>query len=210
MKRTERNEIKTGLEHQGGMVIPMNKLFVYFAIVVITMLFGGLISSFFYSGIQKGFQQFSLPAIFHANTIIIIISSLTFQFAIRAMKRDEENGFLFGMAVTFLLGVSFVVYQLLGWHELSERGIKLNSVPTGSYLYMISGLHAMHFLVGIVLVGVAFANGIIRYYDPVKELLFSTDSSKKLNIELIAIYWHFTDALWVFIYLLFVLNLYLL
>jgi cytochrome c oxidase subunit III len=208
MKKIQRQKTNSSL-NDGGMMMPMNKLFVYFIIAAITMLFGGLIGSFFYTGIQKGFQQFALPAIFHANTIIILISSFTFQFAIRAMKRDEENNFLFGTAITFLLGVAFVAFQFLGWHELSEKGIKINSIPSGSYLYLISGLHALHFVVGIVLIGIAFVKAIIRYYDPVKELLFSTDSTKKLNVELVALYWHFVDALWVAIYLMFVVSLFI-
>jgi cytochrome c oxidase subunit III len=76
-------------------------------------------------------------------------------------------------------------------------------------LYLISGLHALHFVVGIVLIGIAFVKAIIRYYDPVKELLFSTDSTKKLNVELVALYWHFVDALWVAIYLMFVVSLFI-
>jgi cytochrome c oxidase subunit III len=207
MKRTKKTE--TTLVQGGGVVLPMNKLFLYFAIAAITFLFGGLIAAFFYSGIQKGFQKFSLPSIFHANTIIMLASSLTMHFAVSALKRDEMQQYRYAIGITFLLGISFVVFQFLGWYELTSAGIKLNSLPTGSYLYMISGLHALHFIPGIVILGISLAKAIIRNYNPVDELLFSVDANKKLKIELIATYWHFVDILWLLIYTLFVSHLYL-
>jgi cytochrome c oxidase subunit 3 len=194
--------------HKGGNILPMNKLFLYFALIAITFLFGGLIAAFFYSGLQKGFQKFSLPSIFHANTVIIIASSLTLHFALLSLKKDDLVNYLYGLGITFLLGVSFIIFQVLGWYELHINGIKINSLPTGSYLYMISGLHALHFIPGIVVLGISFFKALRRNYDPVAELLFTADPVKKNNVSLVALYWHFVDVLWLFIYLLFVLNLY--
>lgn len=208
MKRIKKTE--TTLAQGGGAVLPMNKLFLYFAIAAITFLFGGLIAAFFYSGMQKGFQKFSLPTIFHANTIIMIASSLTMHFALLSLKKDEMQQYRYAMGITFLLGISFVIFQFLGWYELTSVGIKINSLPTGSYLYMISGLHALHFIPGIVILGISFAKAIMRDYNPVEELLFSVDANKKSRIELIALYWHFVDILWLLIYVLFITHLYLL
>jgi cytochrome c oxidase subunit 3 len=208
MKRIKKTE--TTLAQGGGVVLPMNKLFLYFAIAAITFLFGGLILAFFYSGMQKGFQKFSLPSIFHANTIIMLASSLTMHFALLSLKKDEMQQYRYAMGITFMLGISFVIFQFLGWYELTAAGIKINSVPTGSYLYMISGLHALHFIPGIVILGVSFAKAMMRNYNPVEELLFSVDANKKSKIELIALYWHFVDILWLLIYALFITHLYLL
>lgn len=210
MKETRRTKQENFAEHSGGKVLPMNKLFLYFAIAAITFLFGGLIAAFFYSGISKGFQKFSLPAIFHANTIIMLVSSLTLHFAVMSLRKDEMQQYRYAMCITFLLGVSFVLFQILGWYELTTAGITLTTVPTGSYLYMISGLHALHFIPGIVVLGISFFKSVVRYYNPIDELLFSTDNYKKLKIELIALYWHFVDVLWLMIYLLFVVKLYFL
>jgi cytochrome c oxidase subunit 3 len=208
MKRIKKTE--TTLAQGGGVVLPMNKLFLYFAIAAITFLFGGLIAAFFYSGMQKGFQKFSLPTIFHANTIIMIASSLTMHFALLSLKKDEMQQYRYAMGITFLLGISFVIFQFLGWYELTSAGIKINSVPTGSYLYMISGLHALHFIPGIIILGISFTKAVMRNYNPVQELLFSVDDNKKSKIELIALYWHFVDILWLLIYALFITHLYLL
>jgi cytochrome c oxidase subunit III len=209
MKKTERSITEIVFSSRRGKPITFNQIFVYFSIAVIFMLFTSLVSAFLYSGFQSGFQPISLPGIFHANTIIILASSITFHYAIRAMHRDEENNFLLGVTITFLLGVSFIIFQFLGWHELSDRGIKMNAAPSGSFLYMISGVHALHLFAGIILVFVAWINAVIRYYDPVKELLFSTDSDKKHHVELIALYWHFVDVLWLALYLIFIAAFYL-
>lgn len=194
--------------NSGGMVVPMNKLFLFFAIAAITFLFGGLIAAFFYSGINKGFQKFSLPAIFHANTLIMLISSFTMHFALHSLKKDEMKNYRYALGITIVLGIAFVLFQILGWYELTSAGITITTVPTGSYLYMISGLHALHFIPGIVVLAISFIKSVMRLYNPIDELLFSTDFHKKLNIELLAFYWHFVDALWIMIYLLFVLKLY--
>ena len=188
--------------------MPLNQMFLYLGMVGITFLFGGLISSFFYAGLLNGFQKFSLPVIFHANTIIMLTSSFTLHFAILAMRKDEMQLYFYGMLFTFLLGLAFVVFQFIGWYELSSQGIKINSVPTGSYLYMVSGLHALHFVVGIVVLGVSTFKAYLRLNDPVKDLLFSSNVTQKLNVELTAIYWHYVDVLWVLLYLLFVICLY--
>jgi cytochrome c oxidase subunit 3 len=209
MRKTQKHTHSAELNNGGGMLMPTNRLFVYVAIGIITMLFVGLSGSYLYHGMQLGFQQFSMPAVFHSNTIIILLSSVTFQFAVRAMWRNEEKIFLSGIILTFLLGCCFIIFQLMGWNELSERGIKINTMPAGSYLYMISGLHALHFLAGIILLGIVLIQAIIRHYDPIKELLFSTDNIKKQNVGLVALYWHFVDALWVAIYVMFSLSMWL-
>lgn len=193
--------------NSGGAVMPMERLFVYIIMAVIAVLFTGLSGAFIYAGIHHGFHTFRLPAIFHANTLIIILSSIMLEQAIRAMGRNEGRAFLYGLAVSFLLGVSFLLFQFMGWHELMQRGIKINTLPFGSYLYMLSGLHALHLLVGVVLVGIALVRAVVCYFNPVKQLLFTIDAYRKDRIVLTALYWHFVDILWVALYVLFVLVL---
>lgn len=209
MKEIRRTKQSSLAGNSGGMIVPMNKLFLFFAIAAITFLFGGLIAAFFYSGINKGFQKFSLPAIFHANTLIMLVSSFTMHFALQSLRKDEMEHYRFALGITFLLGFAFILFQVLGWYELTAAGITITTVPTGSYLYMISGLHALHFLPGIIVLGISFVKSIMRLCNPVDELLFSTDNHKKLKIELLAFYWHFVDVLWLMIYFLFVIKLYI-
>lgn len=91
---------------------------------------------------------------------------------------------------------------------LARIGIKFNGNIAATYLYVISGLHLLHLLVGIsLLVKFAF-NAIEMRSDPVKMLMFEANSINKLNVSLLATYWHYVDGLWLYVYLFFVLTIY--
>jgi len=93
--------------------------------------------------------------------------------------------------------------------ELYHSGIKLNNIA-GAYLYVISGLHLLHLLVGVFVLAWFALSALNKNNDPVKLLIFESDPFSKMKVELLATYWHFVDGLWIYIYLFFVFNIYVL
>ncbi len=126
------------------------------------------------------------------------------------MMRDDWNGYLNGLLVTAGLGVAFLIFQVAAWKELMAGGIRLSNNIAGAYLYVISALHLIHLLVGLTLLAWFSISALENRNDPVKLLLFESDPFSKMKVDLLCTYWHFVDGLWVYLYLFFVLNIYVL
>jgi cytochrome c oxidase subunit 3 len=186
------------------------RIFTYLGLVGITSAFLFLSVSYFATTIGTQFNNFKLPLLFHANTIIILVSSYCIAQTRKAMMRDDWNGYLNGLLVTAGLGVAFLIFQIAAWKELIAGGIRLSNNIAGAYLYVISALHLIHLVVGLALLGWFSIGALENRNDPVKLLLFESDPFSKMKVNLLCTYWHFVDGLWVYLYLFFVLNIYVL
>ena len=85
----------------------------------------------------------------------------------------------------------FLALQYKGWEELSASGIELTTNPSGSFIYVISGVHATHVLGGLAILGIALMHAFI--------LPFQVTGKRKLRFELTLTYWHFVDILWIYL-----------
>lgn len=183
------------------------RIITYLAMIGITSAFLMLTVSYFFSTFGTPFNKLQLPFIFHANTIIILFSSYAVnQMRNAAWANDFDNLFT-GLAATTGLGIAFTIFQFMGWVELSAQQIDLHNIA-GAHLYIITGLHVLHLLVGVVLLGLTAFHAWEMKTDAVKQLLFETDPMSKERIDMLATYWHFVDGLWVYLYLFFVVMIY--
>jgi len=126
-----------------------------------------------------------------------------------ANLRDDERAYSIGLLVTMLLGIAFAAFQIVAWSELFNSGISMQSNVAGAYLYVISGLHFLHIIAGIIVLSIFWLKAKERQDNPVKELLFDTDPVAKLKVKCLALYWHFVDGLWLYLYAFFLLNYFL-
>lgn len=184
------------------------RIFTLLALAGITSAFLFLSVSYFLTTFGTSYNRFQLPLLFHANTIIILVSSYSMAQTRKAIFADDWVGYTQGLIVTALLAVAFTIFQVIGWQELIQNGVKLQNNVAGAYLYIISGLHLAHLVVGIALLGWFLLRALEHRSDQVKALLFEVDPFSKMRVSLLATYWHFVDGLWVYLYLFFVLNVY--
>lgn len=181
----------------------------YLIILGISSVFFTLSVSYFFTTLGTGYNRFNLPLLFHANSVIILVSSYSMHQTRLANLRDDARGFTNGIMVTTLLGVAFTVFQIIAWKELLSNGIKLQNNVAGAYLYVISGLHLLHLMVGVALLAYFWLKAKERENNPVAELLFDTDPVAKLKVKYLALYWHFVDGLWIYLYFFFVVSTFL-
>lgn len=170
------------------------KPLLYVGIVSIIMLFAGFTSAYIVRQTQGNWMSFELPSVFYVSTAIILLSSLSLFFASFSIKRNNTLGLKIGLAITFLLGIGFIFSQYNAWQELVKMGVFFTgekSNASGSFLYIITGLHLVHLLGGIVALAVTF----------IKSLLEKYSSENLLGVELCSIYWHFLGILWVYLLL---------
>lgn len=172
-----------------------HKFAMWVAIASIIMMFAGLTSAFIVKSGQPNWQEVRTPITFWYSTAVILISSITIQAAVRAIKQRSMAQYRNLMLITLVLGIVFMVLQWFGFDWLWKHGVKFEGSGAGQFLYIIFGLHAIHVLGGII----ALAAILIRQYAG------RTRTYNSTSTEVMATYWHFVDVLWVYLLVFFII-----
>lgn len=172
-----------------------HKFTLWVAIASILMMFAGLTSAFIVKSNLVGWRDIKMPKIFWVSTVVIVLSSLTIQMALRAFRQREMKNYRLLMGLTVLAGAAFVVLQWLGFQALWAQNITFKGVSgAGQFLYVIFGLHALHVVGGVIALTVLFAKAFLG-----KIKVYSS-----IPTEVAATYWHFVDILWIYLLLFFI------
>jgi len=149
---------------------------------------------------------FRMPKSFMISTLVILLSSFSaFRMNI-AFEKEELKNLKNNLLYTFFLGLIFTGLQFFGWRELTRMGVDFRGLPSGSFLYVLSGIHLFHLIGAMV-----FALIMVMHYqrsekDSIKHLLLLTNPYEKMKIQLFSRYWHFMDIIWMALFLIFVLT----
>jgi cytochrome c oxidase subunit 3 len=108
-----------------------------------------------------------------------------------SVKKNNLESAKLAISVTLVLGIAFLVGQFMAWGQLVDNKIHLVGNPSGSFVYIISGLHGLHIVGGIVFLAIVMAS-IFK---------MKVHSNNLLRVEMCATYWHFLDALWLYLFL---------
>ncbi|GAB3321578.1 cytochrome c oxidase subunit 3 [Larkinella ripae] len=163
-------------------------------------LFTVLLVTYVVRKIGHDWRSIPMPTVFLASTGVIIASSLSLHIANGAFRHERFTQYRLYLGTTVFLGTLFTVLQVLGWRELMLKGVYLQTNPSGSFLFLLSGLHLLHILLGLVLLGIAFAEAM-RRIPYVEAFVYSVNPPNRLKIDLITLYWHFVDVLWLYVFL---------
>ncbi|GAB3749989.1 cytochrome c oxidase subunit 3 [Spirosoma pomorum] len=179
------------------------RFMVWLGIASSIMLFTILLVAYVIRRTGPGWTDAKLPNVFLLSTVVIVLSSYTLNNASKAFRHERFNSYRMGMASTLLLGVLFIVLQAWGWHQMAQAGVKLYGNPAGGFVYIISGIHLLHILLGLIFLCVVLAEALRRrpYID---SFVYSVNPPNQLKLRLITLYWHFVDILWLalFVFLL--------
>lgn len=170
------------------------KPLLWVGIISIIMLFAGLTSAYVVRADNGNWLIFNLPNIFFVSTAVIITSSITMYISLQMAKKNNTKGIVLGLLATFVLGLVFTYTQFQGWQELTAKGVVFAGKyanASGSFLYVLTGLHLAHLFGGLISLFVTFINSLKRKYS----------AENTLGLELCSIYWHFLDILWVYLFL---------
>jgi cytochrome c oxidase subunit 3 len=197
------------IPESGKLVGKTRQTFIWLVLVGASTVFLFLTVSYLLTTYGRDFHAFKLPILFHANTVLILVSSYTLHSARKALQSDDLKTYFNGLLMTIALGLAFVYFQVLAWQDLIQQRITLQNNVAGAYLYVISGLHILHVLVGVAWIAWLAAQAFDKQNDPVKSLLFEINTEKEMPLQLLGIYWHFVDVVWVYLYLFVLLMFYL-
>jgi cytochrome c oxidase subunit III len=126
-----------------------------------------------------------------------------------ANKKGHALLSVFGLIVTAVLGLLFVSFQYSGWQELTSAGIYLDGNPSGSFFYVITGMHAAHIAGGLFFLILASFRSFWYFGVKKRQSHFVNDNQDTLFIrtDLLSMYWHFVDILWIYLFVFLTLNL---
>lgn len=163
-----------------------------------TMMFAAFTSAYIVRQAAGNWLEFRMPDLFYFSTGVILLSSLSLHSSYLAFKRGNTRVYRLLLSATLVLGLAFVVLQYQGWQALADIGVELTTNPSGSFVYVISGVHAAHVLGGIAALILAMLHAFLLHHH--------VTPARKLRFELTLIYWHFVDFLWVYLLLFFTLQ----
>lgn len=172
------------------------KQMLWVAMISMTMMFAGLTSAYVVSQKREDWVHFDLPNAFIISTLFIILSSLSFILAKKAVlngKNSLASGYL---TTTLFFGIAFVYSQFNGFSELIDAGLYFTGKESNiasSFLYVITLTHLLHIFAGIIVLIVILVNQLRGKYTP----------DDHLGLDLGAVFWHFVDALWIYLFLFF-------
>ena len=156
------------------------------------MLFGSFFTAYFFVRVVNGYpwppHGFHLP-IFVAgvNSAILLTSSATMHWALQSIKRGNRAGLQAGLTLTFLMGLTFLLTQIL---EYSRIGFAPHDNAFATVFFCLTGLHGAHVFVGLTLLLCATIRSFRGHYSP----------EAHHGVEIPGIYWHFVDVMWIVVY----------
>ncbi|MFD2601830.1 cytochrome c oxidase subunit 3 [Flavobacterium suzhouense] len=173
------------------------KMILWFAMISMFMMFAGLTSAYVVSSSRPDWvKDFVLPSAFVISTVVILASSITFHMAKLSIKKNDTKATGMWLIVTLVLGVAFVLAQFNGFSQVIKEGYYFTgpeSTVTTSFLYIVTVVHMLHLFAGLIVLLVVIYNHFKQKYN----------ASQTLGLELGAMFWHFLDILWVYLFLFF-------
>jgi cytochrome c oxidase subunit 3 len=180
------------------------KMLLYLSMMGIGVLF--IILTIAYANTERlalpGFTP-ALPKFFSISTVIILISSYTISRTSHYYRKDKLIKLKRFLGFTLILGLGFVLTQAVGWGEFAAKGVSFTGKASGTYVYLISALHMLHLLGGIIFLTFLFLRTAHASTDAVRSLIFIRDPYRQMQIDMLTVYWHFMDFLWVGLYFFF-------
>lgn len=157
-------------------------------IVSILMFFMALASVFLVRRGSGDWIPVHIPALMWFNTAVLLASSATLELARHRLARGQLSAYKNLWLVTTILGVLFLAGQVVAWRQLVAEGIYLASNPASSFFYIFTGAHALH-LIG----------GVAALLYVAKRNFEQAQVTRSVAAEVTSYYWHFMDALWLFL-----------
>ena len=174
------------------------KVLTTFLLVVVMMTFGGLCAAYVVTATNKALEwhPFELPVQVWISTVIILVSSFVYHRGKAALDAFDQSAAKKWLTVTAALGAAFISSQLLAWIELSQRGLYFSNNPYAGFFYILTAVHALHVLGGVIALGsvvIGSWNGI-----------YSDDRWIRMQSlgQVVGWYWHFMGGVWLVIFVL--------
>lgn len=190
MEKSVSAEFRIVEEPKKTLAMNPKKFAMWLFIGSVVMLFAALTSAYIVRQAEGNWLFFELPGLFTTSTIVILLSSVAMQWAYWSAKKDNLEMVKIMVTVTSILGLAFLVLQFEGWKELVANQVYLVGNPSGSFLYIITGLHGLHLISAIIFLLIVL----------VATYRYKVHSRNLTQMEMCTTYWHFLGGLWLYLF----------
>ncbi len=178
--------------HEGVLARPPAKTALWVFLAVVTSLFALFISAYAVRMKVGDWNALPKPTLLWWNTLLLAVTSVGMQWTVVAARRGDVDGVRTGLIAAGVLTFAFLAGQLVVWQQLSNAGYFLATNPANAFFYLLTALHGLHLLGGLVAWGRTTAK--VRRGVDIAQV--------RLSVELCAIYWHFLLAIWLVLFVL--------
>jgi cytochrome c oxidase subunit III len=172
------------------------KFALWLFIASIVMIFASLTSAYIVRRAEGNWLVFDLPPMLYISSVVILASSATMIWSLLANKKGDDSTSRMALIITTVLGIAFTVGQFFGFKEMVGVGVYLVGNPSGSFVYILIGLHMLHIVAGMVFLlitlGQSFTGRITKDNPTV--------------LEMCSTFWHFLGGMWIYLFLFLLLN----
>lgn len=172
------------------------KFALWLFIVSVVMIFAGMTSAYIVRQSEGNWLEFDLPNVFWYSSAIIVLSSISLQWAYLSARKDEINTLKIGLIITTILGLGFLIGQWYSWVALVAQDVYFVGNPAGSFMYVFTGLHGIHLISGVIFL-------IIVLISALRNKIHSQNLSQ---LDMCVTYWHFLGGLWLYLFMFLLLN----
>ena len=170
------------------------KMMLWFGLGSLIMTFAGLTSAFIVSKNRVDWvNDFPIPKAFYFSLIVIIVSSLSLLLSKKYLSKNKTKSNLL-LITTIVLGLSFIILQFIGFSQIIYEGFHFTG-PTSSinssFIFLIAFVHIIHVLVAL----------FFLIYIFIKNFNVQINDQDLLGFELVSIFWHFVDILWIYLFI---------
>ena len=189
-------EFKIVEEPSKPLAMHPKKFAMWLLIASVSMLFAALTSAYIVRQAEGNWLYFELPAMLYWTTGVILLSSITLHLGYRYAKRDQIENLKLMVGITAALGLVFLAGQVMAWKDLVAHSVYFVGNPSGSFLYVLTGLHGLHIVSALVYLVIV----LISAYR------LKISSHNLVQLEMCVTYWHFLGGLWLYLFVFLILN----
>ena len=185
-----------------------HKAFLFYALLGSGLLFLSLSIMFIIWNSQLiTSSNVQFPKSFVISTLALLFSSYTLSISRNYHLQDQAQSMLLSMTASILLALAFIGFQVHAIFSILEQGLYVNINVSLLFLYMITGFHFLHIIVGTIYLFYINLKSLDIWKDPVKSLIYFSNKFEGLRFELFCSYWYFSTGLWLFLFLVFFYSL---
>lgn len=172
------------------------KFALWLFMVTVVMVFAGLTSAYIVRQSEGNWLEYDLPVIFWITSGTVVMSSVFLHYAYYSAQKDNLAGVRIGMSLAVLLGIAFLIGQWYSWVAMVDREVFFVGNPSGSFLYVFTGLHAVHLISGVIFLIIVL----------ISSFRYEVHSKSMISMEMATTYWHFLAGLWLYLFMFLLLN----
>jgi len=184
-----------------------HKMILYLFIMGSSIIFTFMLVAYSFNMPNNSLYQFTFPKVFIMSIIIMLLSGFSLSHMLYALEKEQLTRLRNYMLLAFILGLSFAIFQYIGWQQLKHQGLFLAGKAAPTYLYIITGMHLVHFISAMIMLSIYMIDVYRFEKDPVKILIFVTNPYEKTKLEILNTYWQFLGVLWVILFFYLLYNL---